>query len=436
MSKTDVQISIGADTSPLAKAFARAKDIVSSSAKDMQGNMPKVLGSVKALSGALGGAAAAAGLVPGLGVAAIGVAGLVAGVNAVREHYADLAQRAKDLMDHHEKIRQFMTDIANVGRDELTIEKEKTEELKKQRAALNESMKGVKVNVSQEGVMTDEIVYRKMNTEESKKLYAINEAIAESVLKQKSIEQSRAEEKKKTTEAEDKASSTKNDQLDEQISKLKEDAKISAMTSEQKIKFYEKEKSAIESLGVLSKANELEILNLSKKISDEESKAAAQREADFNKEHAQEEELARLQSDRAKARMTDQEKFIALVKAGRAAQKAVNADPNDMGAKIKLEGLRGEYETMTRGKTGKEAKPKAESTMKNGVLVSAEDRARSEAATAQAKKYDDEARSKAIGAEPKAGAGAKDKGAEALTTMSESMVSVDEQLKDLLGKFN
>lgn len=437
MSKTDVQVSIGADTSPLAKAFARAKDIVVGSGKDMQKNMPKVLGNVKALSGALGGAAAAAGLVPGLGVAAIGVAGLLAGVNWVRQHYEDAAKAAADMLETTARIGALLRDREKIGRTE-------SENLAADIKALKEKRSIIAGIAAATGEGS--------GGESDAKTLALNEEITKAENKQIEIESAAAAKKAKDADefAKKRVKDTAqiNAKLADEVSILEDDARIRGMSDKEHLKAINKEielrksykPAAGQENSTASLENRREILKLEDKAASfteaAESKAAAQREADFNKEQAQEDELARLQSDRAKARMTDQQKFIALIKAGRAAQKAVNADPNDMGSKIKLEGLRSEYETMTKGKTGKAETPKAESTMKNGVLVSAEDSARSAKAMETAKAYDAEARSKAIGAEPKAGAGKDGKSEEALTTMSESMVSVDEQLKDLLNKFN
>lgn len=59
----------------------------------------KLVSNIKALAGAFGAAGAAAGLVPGIGIAAIGVAAVVKGVSMIRDHYAEIAENAKKAME-------------------------------------------------------------------------------------------------------------------------------------------------------------------------------------------------------------------------------------------------------------------------------------------------------------------------------------------------
>jgi len=75
----------------------------------------KTLGTVKALSGALGGAAAAAGLVPGIGWAAVGVAAVVAGVNAMKDHYEKMAEFAKSIAESATKEAGIRNEMRFVG---------------------------------------------------------------------------------------------------------------------------------------------------------------------------------------------------------------------------------------------------------------------------------------------------------------------------------
>ena len=88
---------------------------------------PKALGNVKALAGSLGQAAAAAGLVPGLGVAAIGVAAVVAGVNMIREGYEASAKAAAEIAAYFKEISAKSSMLAKSDADSLLTDKERAE---------------------------------------------------------------------------------------------------------------------------------------------------------------------------------------------------------------------------------------------------------------------------------------------------------------------
>lgn len=93
----------------------------------------KAIGGVKSLAGAFGQAAAAAGLVPGLGVAAIGVAALVKGASMVREHYEKIAADAKAAMEYMQRSAERRTaadDSTRTDKERLELAKKRTEELR------------------------------------------------------------------------------------------------------------------------------------------------------------------------------------------------------------------------------------------------------------------------------------------------------------------
>lgn len=95
-------------------------------------NSPKALGAVKQLAGAFGQAAAAAGLVPGIGIAAVGVAGVVAGVNLIRKHYEEIAENAKKVAEFMERAGKRNMDANKDGmtdEEKLNFARQQTKEL-------------------------------------------------------------------------------------------------------------------------------------------------------------------------------------------------------------------------------------------------------------------------------------------------------------------
>lgn len=99
------------------------------------GDAPKAIGRVKELAGAFGAAGAAAGLVPGLGVAAIGVAALSAGISFVKRKYDEAADAAKRMAEYTERaVKATVAEIslAPAGADESRLKKA---ELERQLAA-------------------------------------------------------------------------------------------------------------------------------------------------------------------------------------------------------------------------------------------------------------------------------------------------------------
>ncbi len=113
------------------KALDKGPSGLSSLNKDA----PKVVGIVKDLASKLGMAGAAAGLVPGLGVAAIGVAGVVAGVEMIRDYYKEAAESAKeiaDFMTRSGKRQAEAADAVRTDKEKLEFQRKQTEELKTQ----------------------------------------------------------------------------------------------------------------------------------------------------------------------------------------------------------------------------------------------------------------------------------------------------------------
>lgn len=188
------------------------------------------------------------------------------------------------------------------------------------------------------------------------------------------------------------------------------------------------------------------------KIAQKEKEIADERANEFKKEQDAEQELADAQIANAKAQMTEREKFIALVREGRKAQKDADANPSDVKALTKLTKLRGEYNEMLRNAPMKDAKERAAKVDldagdrnekgkivgKNGGIVSQEDRDRSRATSVKAEAEAQKTRAQAIGETGKIGESkpAADASGEALKGISTGVEDLNSQLKNLINKFN
>jgi hypothetical protein len=95
---------------------------------------PKAIETVKQLAGAFGSAGAAAGLVPGLGVAAIGVAALSAAVGYIAEEYGEAAESAKKLDGYFKEIAQKTAARNAANEDAAMTDAERAEYAKAQLA--------------------------------------------------------------------------------------------------------------------------------------------------------------------------------------------------------------------------------------------------------------------------------------------------------------
>jgi hypothetical protein len=120
------------------KAYERAVNAIDkgpSGFASLNKDAPKTVGIVKELISKFGMAGAAAGLVPGLGVAAVGVAGLVAGVKYVADKYKEAAESAKEIADSMMRSVQRRIsedDSLSTNKERLDLARKQTEELKTQ----------------------------------------------------------------------------------------------------------------------------------------------------------------------------------------------------------------------------------------------------------------------------------------------------------------
>lgn len=317
---------------------------------------PKVLGNVKALSGALGQAAAAAGLVPGLGVAAIGVAAVVAGVNKIKEYYAEAAKSAEDIADAMARAgkRDFDARVAGMSEDQkLKFQREITKEAEDQwHIGVQAGLNDLEILRRREEYDIARIELAKMEREAAKK-----------------------------TADEKKSASARESQRAEEESKQKRDN----LQRNQDIKD-EQDKADKEAF---EKAKEA-----SKKLADEEGKRL--------------EELARDKYNNAWRYASLEQRIAQAQKEGRAAQRAAEKDGNSKNL-LALAAARNKYRDLIdeqRALNEQKAKGVAIDTGRNAdgnfttksgrVKVSDADRARSEITRAVTARRSAEATSKQV----------------------------------------
>jgi hypothetical protein len=289
---------------------------------------PKALANVKALAGAFGQAGMAAGLVPGLGMAAIGVAGLTMAVKYVADKYKEAAESAKEIAEYMSRAgaRQAAADdSARTDKERLDLQRAQTAELKTQWM--------IAVGA---GRTDKEILAAREKWDISRFKLADMERANNKVI---------AEEEKRAREAHSK-------QVDEDF-KLEEE-------------------------------NHKRNLEVQKNIADAEKAAAEQKKKSDDDEKKRVVELAELKQERAMRFATEEEKLAQLVKEGREAQAKADANASTENL-IALEKVRAKYldliDAMNGKKSGSAAPDSSSgdgSRIVRGVKVSAEDAARSD----------------------------------------------------------
>lgn len=305
----------------------------------INGQGPKAVGLVKELASKFGAAGAAAGLVPGLGVAAIGVSAVVAGVNKIREHYEDIAakaQRVRDLMAEAGARDQDARLAAMSDEERLKFERKRTEEL---RVAWLLSARNSKNDVE---------------TLEKRKAYDV----ARIDLEKREREAAKKEREDAAKAAAEAKKKREDEFLSEQDRRRRKEEKEAAEKAESDKKFRE----AVEE---------------SKRKAAEEGKRL--------------EELAKLRYDNAWRYATFEQRLAQVIKEGRAAQAAVEKDANAANL-IALEEARNKYRDLIESQKGLNAEKAkgnetgdaAQATSRSGkVKVSAGDRARTLATRAR-----------------------------------------------------
>lgn len=347
---------------------------------------PKALGSVKALSGALGGAAAAAGLVPGLGMAAIGVAAVVAGVNKIRQYYADAAESAKNIAESMARAgSRQRSKFMEAGGDE----EEKLRRITKSAYDLGTAWRGaIAARLGDEEILRRREAYDLEEIERQKQIAVVNKQ--------------RAESKKKAD--------------DENRRRQDEDFKL-ADAAEQRRKQRDKESADAEKESAQKKAE------MAKEVSEiVDMIVDAQKDAD-KKEAERIEELAKLRYDAAWESATFEQRLAQVVKEGREAQAAAEKDAStenlialekardkyrDLLAELKdINAAKAKGNDLERGERGERNKD-GRFTRKSGRgIVSDEDRARADATRKRDAEFDASAKSKLVRNE-KSGAGKGD----------------------------
>lgn len=184
---------------------------------------PKALGHVKALSGAFGQAAAAAGLVPGLGMAAIGVAGVVAGVNMIRKHYEEAAESAK-------RIQEYMT-RSGARREEQRVaglnDEERLQDLTNRAEDLRNLWKSaITLNLGNEEILKRREAYELAEIDRKKQIKEVNKERAEAEKRAADEARSRNDknfEQLQRNEQRRKDAAEKEKKLSEELAKLQEE---------------------------------------------------------------------------------------------------------------------------------------------------------------------------------------------------------------------
>lgn len=360
----------------------------------LSSNLPKVLSSVKSLSGALGQAALAAGLVPGLGVAAIGVAAVVAGVNYIRKGYEDAAKAADELRKSTRDIMAQSAAIFRAGEDSKMSDEDRlsaAESLLKSKQA--EWRVAVALGEDDLDIATKRLAFDQASAEAKK-------------LRAKAIIDAASEESKSNKES---------SEMQEQDMKLwfaaqkrKEDAEkdLADMAEKEAKDLADKNKKLDE-----------EASDRNKKIIDEQ--AAAMKQAD---------EMA---YERKWKFATDEQKMAQAKKEGQEAFARAQFEANGENLRD-LEKARKKYIDLQEAISGKKGgKGGGESLMNNGVKVSAEDRARTNAASAQAEKYNEESKRGRI--ESSAGIG---EGKSKTEDIVKPMQDLLKEVQNLTKKFN
>jgi len=254
---------------------------------------PKAIETVKKLAGAFGSAGAAAGLIPGLGVAAIGVAALSAGVNAIRGHYEKIAELTKAIADNEARGLKSIMERLNIGKTDLQIEGEKQKaaeeriaEIKKANEYQFNGNRGEAGGIKMRELSLDqlsEIAKLEAEIEESKT------AQARMVKTTADAEKKAADEKKKRMLAEADASLKKES---DEIAALQAAAALSKMTDEQKLEALNKQRKAAEAAAKDNTGSLVAVLKLNAEIGELEKKISQERQSELEKEKKANQELA------------------------------------------------------------------------------------------------------------------------------------------------
>jgi hypothetical protein len=364
---------------------------------------PKAIETVKQLAGAFGSAGAAAGLVPGLGVAAIGVAALSAGINIVKGHYETIANLTKAIAENEARSLNAIMARINIGKSDLQIEGEKKKAAEDRIAEIKKSNEyEFKGNRGQAGG----IKTRELSLEQLSEISKLEADIEESKTAQARILKTTADADKKAADEKSKRRSAEIDaslkKEDAEIAALQEAATLSKMTDEQKLEALNKQRKAAEAAVKDNTGSLVTVLKLNAEIGELEKKLSQERQAKLEEEKKANQELVEKkkkdEAALAEARYkhiwdnaTLDEKIAQTKKEGQEAyakaQKSqsaedikalgdlrvkyaeLNAEKAGGGKEKKLD-LAGEGKGRTRNEKGQ--------LMSNGVVISEEDAIRTE----------------------------------------------------------
>jgi hypothetical protein len=352
------------------KAYERAVKAVDgvSPMSKLTRDAPKAIAQIKGLAGAFGGAAAAAGLVPGLGVAAIGVAALSFGVKKIREYYQEAADQAKRIAEYAEREMRAKLAWVDVGRSAAQKQAREDEELSKKRTRLAELEAAQKKTIDvrdRRGNRTGETreVAVELTGEQREEMAKLRAEIAEAETKKRADqlkteeERSKAEAKRKADE-EDRALKEGRATL-AQITAIQERRKWEAMTDAEKVARLEKEIAMRKADREQTMANTLALLQAEEKLKEVREKQAKTAQ---DMEDAVADLIGELDDQRQK---NHEEEMKRTEKERDAKLKAIEDEKKAMQAKT--EGALGGI-GLTKGEDGK--------LRRGNVIVSEEDAAR------------------------------------------------------------